>query len=82
VSSLFGMEMKLPVVSGEKTIKALAKAGFVVVRQKGSHVRLEKETPDGIIKLTVPLHKTLKRRTLHIILKEAGLSVEKFTQLL
>ena len=35
--------LKLPVVSGEDTIKALCKAGFRVVRQKGSHVRLEKK---------------------------------------
>ena len=74
--------MKLPVVSGEQTIKALAKAGFIAVRKKGSHVRLEKETPDGIIKLTVPIHETLKKRTLHMILKEAGLSVEEFVELL
>ena len=74
--------MKLPVVSGEQTVKALAKAGFIAVRQKGSHVRLEKETLDGIIKLTVPIHETLKKRTLHIILKEAGLSVEEFVELL
>jgi predicted RNA binding protein YcfA (HicA-like mRNA interferase family) len=55
--------MKLPTVSGEQTIKALTKAGFIVVRQKGSHVRLEKEIAEGIIKLTVPLHETLKRKT-------------------
>jgi len=34
--------MKLPVVSGEKPIKAFLNAGFVKVRQRGSHVRLEK----------------------------------------
>jgi predicted RNA binding protein YcfA (HicA-like mRNA interferase family) len=74
--------MKLPTVSGEQTIKALTKAGFIVVRQKGSHVRLEKEIAEGIIKLTVPLHETLKRKTLHMILKQAGLSVEEFIELL
>jgi predicted RNA binding protein YcfA (HicA-like mRNA interferase family) len=74
--------MKLPAVSGEQTVKALVKAGFLAVRQKGSHVRLEKETPERMIKLTVPLHETLKKRTLHMILKEAGLSVEEFTELL
>ena len=74
--------MKLPVVSGEQTIKALVKAGFLAVRQKGSHVRLEKETKEGVIKLTVPLHETLKKKTLHMILKEAGLSVEEFIKLL
>lgn len=74
--------MKLPVVSGEQTVKALAKVGFVAVRQRGSHVRLEKETPEGVIKITVPLHPTLKRGTLRMILKEANLNVEEFVKLL
>jgi predicted RNA binding protein YcfA (HicA-like mRNA interferase family) len=34
------MSPKLPVVSGDKLIRALGKFGYVVVRQKGSHVRL------------------------------------------
>ena len=73
--------MKLPVVSGEEVIKALHRAGFRAVRQKGSHVRLEKRTEEGTIKVTVPLH-SLKRKTLQIILKQAGLSVEEFLKLL
>ncbi|AKG91616.1 putative periplasmic or secreted lipoprotein [Geoglobus ahangari] len=74
--------MKLPVVSGEDVIKALHKAGFKVVRQKGSHVRMEKRTEEGTIKVTVPLHRSLKKGTLRIILKQAGLSVEEFIKLL
>jgi predicted RNA binding protein YcfA (HicA-like mRNA interferase family) len=34
---------KLPSVSGERVVKALKRAGFVQLRQKGSHVSLEKE---------------------------------------
>jgi len=49
-------QMKLPVVSGEKVIKAFLDAGFVKVRQHGSHVRLEKIEGNDTIKLTVPLH--------------------------
>jgi len=74
--------VKLPVVSGEEVIKALHKAGFRAVRQKGSHVRLEKRTEEGTIKVTVPLHRPLKRKTLQVILKQAGLSVEEFLKLL
>ena len=36
--------MKLPQISGMELIKILRKKGFVVVRQKGSHMRLEKNT--------------------------------------
>jgi predicted RNA binding protein YcfA (HicA-like mRNA interferase family) len=74
--------LKLPVVSGRKTIKALCKAGFVVVRQKGSHVQMEKQTKHGVIKVTVPLHSSLKKGVLRIILKQAGLSIGEFLELL
>ena len=33
--------MELPVVSGREAVKALCRAGFRVVRHRGSHVRLE-----------------------------------------
>ena len=74
--------MKFPVVSGEDVIKALHKVGFKNERKKGSHVRLEKRTDEGVIKVTVPLHRSLKKGTLRIILKQAGLSVEEFIDLL
>ena len=74
--------MKLPVVSGEETVKALYRAGFRVVRQKGSHVRMERRTDEGVVKVTVPMHPTLKKGTLRIILKQAGLTVEEFLKLL
>ena len=37
--------MKLPVLSGTEVVKKLKQIGFVVTRQKGSHVRLEKSLP-------------------------------------
>ena len=70
----------LPVVSGREAIKALCGAGFKVVRQRGSHVRLEKRTEAKVIKLTVPLHKTLKKGTLRRIIKDAGLTVQEFNR--
>jgi predicted RNA binding protein YcfA (HicA-like mRNA interferase family) len=33
---------RLPDVSGTKRVKALQKAGFVILRRKGSHVSMEK----------------------------------------
>ncbi|MFZ1077852.1 MAG: type II toxin-antitoxin system HicA family toxin [Nitrosotalea sp.] len=76
------MSTKLPITSGKDVIKALSKAGFRVIRQKGSHVRLEKVHADKIIKLTVPLHKELKKGTLSRIIDDAGMSVEDFSRLL
>ncbi len=72
------MKARLPVVSGLETIKALIRFGFEIKRRSGSHVILEK----GVIVLSVPLHKTLKKGTLHAILKQAGLSVDEFQNLL
>ncbi len=68
--------MKLSQLSGKDVIKILCRNGFVVVRQKGSHVRLEKNTPEETIKLTVPNHPALKKGTLHQIIKASGLKEE------
>ncbi|HZW57978.1 MAG TPA: type II toxin-antitoxin system HicA family toxin [Nitrososphaerales archaeon] len=76
------MNEKLPVASGRDVIKALGRAGFRVVRQKGSHVRLERIKDDKIIKLTVPLHETLKKGTLRQIITDSGMTVEEFLQFL
>jgi predicted RNA binding protein YcfA (HicA-like mRNA interferase family) len=37
------MSERLPVVAGKNLIKCLLSLGYIVVRQKGSHVRLEKK---------------------------------------
>lgn len=69
--------MRLPQVSGVELVKRLMKFGFVVVRQRGSHMRLEKNTMTGMIKITVPAHHALKKGTLHHILKDAGVTPEE-----
>jgi len=69
---------KLPVLSGEELIKALLKAGFTIVRQKGSHVSLQ----NGIYKTVVPLYEELAKGTLLSILKQCGLSKEDLIKLL
>ncbi len=73
---------KVPSVNYEKVIKALRRNGWVVVRQRGSHIRLQKETTERVLKLTVPAHRPIKRSTLAHILKQAEISVEKFIELL
>ncbi len=69
--------MKLPQISGIELVKRLMRFGFVVVRQRGSHIRLEKNVPSGSIKITVPAHPVLKKGTLHHIIKDAGLTPEE-----
>lgn len=73
---------KLPSVSGEQLIRALKRAGFVELRQKGSHVSLEKRTADRVFKTVVPMHNELAKGTLSDILKQSGLTLEEFLEIL
>ena len=73
---------KVPSLNYDAVIRALRRDGWVVVRQRGSHVRLQKRLPDETLKLIVPAHKPIKRSTLSHILKQARLSVEAFVDLL
>ncbi|HEX5019682.1 MAG TPA: type II toxin-antitoxin system HicA family toxin [Candidatus Binatia bacterium] len=72
----------LPSLPFDRIIKALQRAGLVVVRQRGSHIRLQKRTAEGVLKITVPAHRPVKRGTLSHIPKAAQLSVEQFNSLL
>nr|WP_276575139.1 type II toxin-antitoxin system HicA family toxin [Methanococcoides seepicolus] len=69
---------ELPIISGQKVIKTLVKLGFVVVRQKGSHVFLQRESDT----VTVPLHDPVKKGTLKSILKQANVSLDDFLRVL
>jgi predicted RNA binding protein YcfA (HicA-like mRNA interferase family) len=73
---------KVPSVSYLAVIRALQRSGWVVVRHRGSHIRLQKHTATETLKLTVPAHRQIKRSTLSHILKHARLSVEQFQALL
>jgi predicted RNA binding protein YcfA (HicA-like mRNA interferase family) len=73
---------KVPSLPYTQIIAALERDGWVVVRQRGSHIRLEKELSDEVLKLTVPAHRPVKRSTLARILKQARTNVERFIELL
>lgn len=76
------MSPKLPVITPKKLIQALERSGFIVYKQKGSHVYLyHPDAPANII--TVPYHnKDLKKGTLKSILRQACLEVEELIELL
>jgi predicted RNA binding protein YcfA (HicA-like mRNA interferase family) len=73
---------KVPSLPYDQVIRVLQRDGWVVVRQKGSHVRVQKHTPVETLKLTIPAHRPIKRSTLSHILKQAKLTVEEFEKLL
>jgi predicted RNA binding protein YcfA (HicA-like mRNA interferase family) len=75
------MSKKLPRTSAGKVVKALEKAGFVCVRQSGSHkIYKNKEGK----RVTVPYHsrKILHLKVLRSILRDADLTVEKLKELM
>jgi predicted RNA binding protein YcfA (HicA-like mRNA interferase family) len=73
---------KVPTLPYTSIIKALQRDGWTVVRQRGSHIRLQKHLGDELLKITVPAHRPVKRSTLAHILKQARLDTDKFLELL
>lgn len=70
---------KIPAVKPKRVIRALEGNGFSVHHTSGSHYILKKER----LRVTVPYHsKDLKPGTLKSIIKQAGLTVEEFLDLL
>ena len=74
---------RLPSVKPREVIRALEKAGFVVVRIKGSHHFMVHRT-DPSRTTNVPGHAShdLPRGTLRAILNQAGLTIDQFIALL
>lgn len=65
---------KLPVVSGAEVIRALERLGFVIARQRGSHIVMRR----GSMGCVVPNHREVKVGTLVGLLKQAGVSPDEF----
>ena len=67
--------------SGKECVKILCnKFGFKIVRQRGSHIVLRKETPQGAVGTVVPNHEEIKIGTLKNVLKLAQIDEEEFAQ--
>lgn len=71
----------LPVISGDEAVRAFERLGYERVRQRGSHIRLISGEA-GREPLTVPRKRELKRGTLRSLIRDAGLTVEEFIELL
>jgi predicted RNA binding protein YcfA (HicA-like mRNA interferase family) len=71
------MNPRLPVVSGRQVIRVQERFGYVVVRQKGSRVRLRHASDPQRVAVTVPMHNEIAFGTLKRILQDAQISVEQ-----
>ena len=68
---------KIPGVSEDQAVRALKKAGFMILRQ-GKHVVMS----NGHVRLTIPRHDPINAYTMGAIAADAGFSPEEFRNLL
>jgi len=69
---------KLAVLSGKDVCAILARHGFLEVRQRGSHVVMQKKLDTTTITVPVPNHAELRIGTLLSIIRQSGLSRAEF----
>lgn len=69
---------RLGAFSGAEVCAILEAAGFRAVRQRGSHIVMQKITPDGAVTLPVPNHRTVRIGTLLAIIRQSGVAKEQF----
>lgn len=68
-------------VSGQELCKIFGKIGYSIDHQTGSHIILRNENPPHR-RLTVPEHKEIAKGTLRSIIRQAGLTLEEFKELI
>jgi predicted RNA binding protein YcfA (HicA-like mRNA interferase family) len=69
----------LPNLSGREVVRAFAKDGWQIARQRGSHMILVKDGHPAT--LSVPDHKEVAKGTLRSLIRSSGLTVERFMEL-
>lgn len=76
------MSPRIPVVRAREVIRAAERLGFVLDRQRGSHAVYYR--PDDKARIVVPVHqaKDIKPKTLAGIIRDMGITVEEFLELL
>jgi predicted RNA binding protein YcfA (HicA-like mRNA interferase family) len=70
----------LPIMSGRKAVRAFAKLGWQIARQRGSHIIMVREGEN--VTLSIPDHKEVARGTLRSLIRAAGITVNEFVRLL
>ena len=64
---------KLRVLSGQEVCRILAQYDFVEVRQRGSHIIMQKRTDETTITVPIPNYLELRIGTLQSIIRQSGL---------
>lgn len=69
---------KLKLLSGMAVCAILAQQGFVAIRQRGSHIIMQKQSSGSTITVPIPNHTELRTGTLLSIIRQSGLSKKLF----
>lgn len=69
---------KLRILSGKEVCAILVRHGFQEVRQRGSHIVMQKRLLDTTITVPVPNHTELRIGTLQSIIRQAGIPKSEF----
>jgi predicted RNA binding protein YcfA (HicA-like mRNA interferase family) len=70
---------KLPGINHLKAIKAFEKAGFRLLKRRGKNHAV---MSDGLKIIIIPRHNPINAFTMGSIIKDAGLTIEQFKNLL
>ncbi len=65
-------------LSGREIVRVLANHGFAEVRQRGSHIVMQRQTGNSTITAIVPDHKEIRIGTLISIIRQSQLPRELF----
>jgi len=68
----------LRILSGQQVCAILLRHGFVEIRQRGSHIVMQKNLPDTTVTVPVPNHAELRIGTLQSIIRQSGISRSEF----
>ena len=68
-------------ISGKEALRVFVRLGYRVIRQRGSHVRMKHHDPSRH-PLTIPMHKVIALGLMHRLLRDAGITMEEFKELL
>jgi predicted RNA binding protein YcfA (HicA-like mRNA interferase family) len=69
---------RLKILSGSSICNILEKHGFKSVRQKGSHIIMQKSIENSTITVPVPNHKEVKIGTLRSIIRQSNIPISEF----
>jgi len=69
---------KLKILSGKDVCKILSDHGFIQVRQKGSHIVMQKKIDNSTVTIPVPNHSEIRIGTLQSIIRQSGIPREYF----